>query len=37
MCDVIIVVGPGYKSPTFEELWGTIIQEEKKDINSGLT
>jgi hypothetical protein len=36
MCDAIVVVGPGYKSPTFEELWGAILQEEKKDINSRL-
>jgi hypothetical protein len=37
MCDVIVVVGPGYKSATFEELWGKILQVEKKDINSRLT
>jgi hypothetical protein len=36
MCDAIVVVGPGYKSPTFEELWGPILQEEKTDINSRL-
>jgi hypothetical protein len=36
MCDAIVVVGPGYKSPTFEELRGPILQEEKKDINSRL-
>jgi hypothetical protein len=34
MCDAIVDVGPGYKSPTFEELRGPILQEEKKDINS---
>jgi hypothetical protein len=34
MCDAIVVVGPGYKIPTFEELQGPILQEEKKDINS---
>jgi hypothetical protein len=36
MCDAIVVVGPGYKIPTFEELRGPILQEEKKDINSRL-
>jgi hypothetical protein len=36
MCDAIVVVGPRYKSPTFEELQGPILQEEKKDINSRL-
>jgi hypothetical protein len=36
MCDAIAVVGPGYKSPTFEELRGPILQEEKADINSRL-
>jgi hypothetical protein len=36
MCDAIVVVGPGYKSPTFEELRGPILQEEKADINSRL-
>jgi hypothetical protein len=35
MCDAIAVVGPGYKSHTFEELWGPILQEEN-DINSRL-
>jgi hypothetical protein len=35
MCDAIVVVGPGYKSPTFEELRGPILQKEK-DINSRL-
>jgi hypothetical protein len=25
MCDAIVVVGPRYKSPTFEELWGPIL------------
>jgi hypothetical protein len=34
MCDAIVVVGPRYKIPTFEELWGPILQEEKVDINS---
>ena len=33
MCDAIIVVGPGYKAPTYEELRGPILQEEKNDIN----
>jgi hypothetical protein len=37
MCDVIDVVGPGYKSLTFEELQGPILQAEKMDINSRLT
>jgi hypothetical protein len=36
MSDAIAVVGPGYKIPTFEELRGPILQEEKKDINSRL-
>jgi hypothetical protein len=36
MCDAIVVVGPGYKILTFEELRGPILQEEKKDINSRL-
>jgi hypothetical protein len=36
MCDAIVVVGPGYKSATFEELRGPILQAEKKDINSRL-
>ena len=34
MCDAIAVVGPWYKSATFEELCGGIFQEKKKDINS---
>jgi hypothetical protein len=36
MHDAIVVVGQGYKSPTFEELQRPILQEEKKDINSRL-
>jgi hypothetical protein len=36
MCDAIAAVGPWYKSPTFEELRGPILQEEKTDINSRL-
>eukprot|EP00253_Pinus_taeda_P019910 PITA_19910 len=36
MCDAIVVVGPGYKSATYEELWGPILQVEKQDINSRL-
>jgi hypothetical protein len=36
MCDAIVVVGPGYKNPTFEELRGPILQQEKKDNNSRL-
>ena len=35
MCDAIAVVGPGYKSATFEELQGPILQAEK-DISSRL-
>eukprot|EP00253_Pinus_taeda_P035915 PITA_35915 len=34
MCDAIVVVGPGYKSATYEELQGPILQEEKQYINS---
>jgi hypothetical protein len=26
LCDSIVVVGPVYKSPTFEELWRPILQ-----------
>ena len=37
MCDAIAVVGPGYKSATFEELRGPILQAEKKDIGARLT
>eukprot|EP00253_Pinus_taeda_P004192 PITA_04192 len=36
MCDAIVVVGPGYKSVTYEELRGPILQAEKQDINSRL-
>eukprot|EP00253_Pinus_taeda_P014474 PITA_14474 len=36
MCDTIAVVGPGYKSATYEELRGPILQAEKQDINSRL-
>jgi hypothetical protein len=36
MCDAIVVVGPGYKSATYEELRGPILQAEKEDINSRL-
>ena len=36
MCDAIAVVGPGYKSATFEELRGPILQAEKKDIGARL-
>ena len=36
MCDAIAVVGPGYKSATYEELRGPILQAEKQDINSRL-
>eukprot|EP00253_Pinus_taeda_P002149 PITA_02149 len=33
MCDAIVVVGQGYKSATYEELWGPILQAEKQYIN----
>eukprot|EP00253_Pinus_taeda_P032135 PITA_32135 len=36
MCDAIAIVGPGYKSATYEELPGPILQAKKQDINSGL-
>eukprot|EP00253_Pinus_taeda_P001725 PITA_01725 len=36
MCDAIVVVGPEYKSATYEELRGPILQAEKQDINSRL-
>eukprot|EP00253_Pinus_taeda_P014538 PITA_14538 len=36
MCDVIVVLGPGYKSDIYEELQGPILQAEKQDINSRL-
>ena len=36
MCDAIAVVGPGYKSATYEELRGPILQAKKQDINSRL-
>ena len=36
MCDAIAVVGPGYKSATFEELRGPILQAEK-DIGARMT
>ena len=36
MCDAIAVVGPRYKSATFEELRGPILQAEKKEISSRL-
>ena len=36
MCDAIAVVGPGYKSATFEELRGPILQAEKMDIGARL-
>ena len=35
MCDAIVVVGPGYKSATYE-LQGPIVQAEKQDIKSRL-
>eukprot|EP00253_Pinus_taeda_P023589 PITA_23589 len=36
MCDAIVVVGPRYKSATYEKLRGSIIRVEKQDINSRL-
>ena len=36
MCDTIAVVGTWYKSTTFEELRGPILQAKKKDIGSRL-
>eukprot|EP00253_Pinus_taeda_P007232 PITA_07232 len=36
MCDIIVVVGLGYKSATYEDLRGPILQAEKQDINSRL-
>lgn len=36
MCDVIAIVGPGYKCRTYEEIQGPILQPEKKDINTRL-
>ena len=36
LCDAIAIVGPGYKSATYEELRGPILQAEKQDINSRL-
>eukprot|EP00253_Pinus_taeda_P017244 PITA_17244 len=36
MCDAIAVVGPGYKSATYEELRGPILQAKRQDINSRL-
>jgi len=34
MCDSVVVVGPRYKSTTYEELRGPILQDKKEDINS---
>jgi hypothetical protein len=36
MCDAITIVDPRYKCHTYEELQGTILQEEKNDINTRL-
>ena len=36
MCDAIAVVGPRYKSATFEELQGPILQAEKMGISARL-
>eukprot|EP00253_Pinus_taeda_P015582 PITA_15582 len=36
MCDAIVVVGPGHKSVTYEQLRGPILQAKKQDINSRL-
>jgi hypothetical protein len=37
MCVSTIVVIPRYKSATYEDLRGPILQEEKKEINSILS
>ena len=31
MFDVVVVVGPGYKAPTFQDLRGPILQAKKVD------
>jgi hypothetical protein len=31
MFDVVAIVGPGYKAPTYDELKGLILQNEKVD------
>jgi hypothetical protein len=36
MFDAVVVVGPGYKAPTYEELRGPILQNEKLDCASRL-
>jgi hypothetical protein len=36
MFDAVVVVGPGYKAPTYEELRGPILQNEKIDCASRL-
>ena len=36
MCDVIAIVVPSYRAPTFEDLQGAILQAEKSDINNRL-
>lgn len=36
MCDAIAKVGPGYRSATFDDLRGPILQAEKRDINERL-
>jgi hypothetical protein len=34
--DAIVVVGLGYKGPTYDELRGAIVQKEKEDIKTKL-
>jgi hypothetical protein len=36
MFDVVAIVGPGYKAPTYDELRGPILQNEKVDCTSRL-
>jgi hypothetical protein len=36
MCDAIVVVSLEYKSATYEELRGPILEAEKKESNSRL-
>eukprot|EP00253_Pinus_taeda_P001621 PITA_01621 len=36
MFDVVVVVGPGYKAPTFAELRGPLLQDEKTNCTARL-
>eukprot|EP00253_Pinus_taeda_P014640 PITA_14640 len=36
MFDVVVVVGPGYKAPTFAELRGPLLQDEKTECTARL-